>query len=65
MICGVESEQEQGLTLIFLLKGFQERATGWFLKGVLVAWRKNGRLLRALVIPTRLHTNIGLVESTE
>ena len=30
------------------------------LKGVLVAWRQNGRLLRALGIPTRLHNNIGI-----
>ena len=30
------------------------------LKGVLVAWRRNGSILRALVIPTRLYTNIGI-----
>ena len=30
------------------------------LKGVLVAWRRNGGVLRALVISTRLHTTIGI-----
>ena len=35
------------------------------LKVVLVAWRRNGILLSVLVTPTRLDTNIGLVESTE
>ena len=35
------------------------------LKAVLVAWRQNGRLLSVLATPTRLDTNIELVERIE
>ena len=65
MICVVESLAGKGTYTNIPAEGIPGKGHWMGLKGVLVGWRRNGRLLSVLVTPTRLDTNIGLVESTE